>query len=728
MFGSVMVIVGTSAVAGGGFSAAQQVQSTVAAAAAGREAGRAATSESGGQSVDADAIVVTAARTPTPITAIPQTVRVLDRAEVETQLALSPSLLDSLAFSIPSLAPGRQKLTSTGESLRGRTPLYLVDGVPQSTPLRDGKRSGFTVDPAFVDRVEVIFGANAIQGVGATGGIINYVTVSPPRSGGWLSRVTAELSSDDLEADGFHYRVSGLAGRRVGAFDFVAGAAFERHGLFYSGDDRPVAVDSVQGELMDSRAYSLFAKAGVEPAPGQRLEAMVNLYDIATDGDFRVVAGNLNAGIPATSIRGAPPGEPTFTEALNTSLTYTHEDILGGRLNLQGFYYDFYALYGGGTFPVFQDPLIAPRGTLFDQSALASEKYGARFTYSHRNLLWPGFQLVTGADYLRDRSSQELALTGRIWVPELYYNGWAPFLQLEQALANDRVRLSGGVRWEHATLDVPAFTTIASANRTPVAGGSPSFQELLVNAGLVVEPLDGLTLFGSYAQGFTMPDAGLILRAVNRPGQSVDELVDLQPIVADNVELGAAFRRGGIELQGSYFWSNAALGSRIQVIGGAGFVVRERTEIQGFELSARYALRGGYRLGAALAVLDGRYDSNGDERVDRDLDGRNIGPNRLNAFVEGPIAGPLSGRLQVSHLFDRDFDGGLPKFNFDGYTLADVLLSYDGGAAGRFSLGVSNLLDEQYVTYFAQTVNFVDNESYVAGRGRAFTLRWQGSF
>lgn len=104
-------------------------------------------------------ILVSATRTPTPITAIPSTVRVIDREAIETQMAVSPSLLDSLAFSIPSLAPARQKLTSTGESLRGRTPLYLVDGIPQSTPLRDGKRSGFTVDPAFVDRVEVIYGA-----------------------------------------------------------------------------------------------------------------------------------------------------------------------------------------------------------------------------------------------------------------------------------------------------------------------------------------------------------------------------------------------------------------------------------------------------------------------------------------------------------------------------------------------------------------------------------------
>jgi len=673
-------------------------------------------------------IIVTATRTPTPITAIPNTVRILDRQTLNDQLAVSASLLDSLAFSIPSLAPGRQKLTSTGESLRGRTPLYLVDGIPQSTPLRDGKRSGFTVDPAFVDRVEVIYGANAIQGVGATGGVINYVTVAAPRSGEWLNRFTAEVTSDDFSQDGFHYRLSGLAGRRVGAVDFVAGGAFEKHDLFFDGDGRAVAVDTVQGELMDSHSWSLFGKAGLEPAEGQRLEAMVNLYEITGEGDYVTVPGDMATGRPASSAAGTPPGDPTFTEARNAALTYTHDTLLGGALTLQGFYYDFYALYGGDVFPVFQDPAIAPAGTLFDQSALSSEKYGAKLTWTHQDLAWPGLQMVAGADYLRDSSFQELAQTGRLWVPELIYRGWAPFVQLEQPLAGGLIRLSGGARWENATLEVPDFTTIASANSTFVQGGSPDFDEVLVNAGLVVEPLEGFTLFSSYAQGFTMPDAGLVLRGVRQPGQSVAQLVDLQPVVADNIEVGTAYRRDGVDLSASYFWSGSDLGSRIQVIGGAGVLQRERTEIEGFEMAASYRFDTGHRIGVSYAALEGRFDSDGDGRVDKDLDGRNIAPDRANLFAEGPVAGPLAARLQLSHLFDRDFDGGQPRFNFDGYTLVDAMLTYEAEDLGRFTLAVSNLLDEQYITYFAQTANFVTDRDYVSGRGRAISLRWQGGF
>jgi len=74
---------------------------------------------------------------------------------------------------------------------------------------------------------------------------------------------------------------------------------------------------------------------------------------------------------------------------------------------------------------------------------------------------WNGFQVATGVDYLRDKTYQELAQTGRIWVPEMIFKGWAPFLQVEQRLLDDRLRLSAGGRYENVELDVPDFTSVA---------------------------------------------------------------------------------------------------------------------------------------------------------------------------------------------------------------------------------------------------------------------------
>ncbi|MEN3976884.1 TonB-dependent receptor plug domain-containing protein [Emcibacter sp. SYSU 3D8] len=66
--------------------------------------------------------------------------------------------------------------------MRGRSPLYAVNGIPQSTPIRDGARDGYTIDPFFIERVEVIYGSNALQGIGATGGGVNQVTACVFRS------------------------------------------------------------------------------------------------------------------------------------------------------------------------------------------------------------------------------------------------------------------------------------------------------------------------------------------------------------------------------------------------------------------------------------------------------------------------------------------------------------------------------------------------------------------
>src|SRR3546814_6195226 len=97
-----------------------------------------------------DAIVVTAARTIRPPNALPLTIEVIDKDALDQQLAISGSVTDAVSTLTPSFSPTRQKLSGSGETLRGRSPLYAINGIPQSTPLRDGSRDGFTIDGFFV--------------------------------------------------------------------------------------------------------------------------------------------------------------------------------------------------------------------------------------------------------------------------------------------------------------------------------------------------------------------------------------------------------------------------------------------------------------------------------------------------------------------------------------------------------------------------------------------------
>jgi iron complex outermembrane receptor protein len=143
-------------------------------------------------------VFVSASRTERPLSTIPNTVTVINAAELEQQLSIQDDLSTVLGNLIPGFSPSRQKMTNAGETLRGRKPLYMIDGVPQSNPLRDGGREGNTIDPNVIERVEVLHGANAIHGVGAAGGIINLITKKPAAKLEQSIRVNTGFQSEDV--------------------------------------------------------------------------------------------------------------------------------------------------------------------------------------------------------------------------------------------------------------------------------------------------------------------------------------------------------------------------------------------------------------------------------------------------------------------------------------------------------------------------------------------------
>ena len=75
-----------------------------------------------------------------------------------------------------------------------------------------------------------------------------------------------------------------------------------------------------------------------------------------------------------------------------------------------------------------------------------------------------------------------------------------------------------------------------------------------------------------------------------------------------------------------------------------------------------------------------------------------------------------------------DFDANLypADLDFDGYGLVDGSMAYRT-RAGKFSLGIENLLDKDYFTYYSQSAR-VSDEYYFQGRGRTVTLGYQLDF
>ena len=113
--------------------------------------------------------------------------------------------------------------------------------------------------------------------------------------------------------------------------------------------------------------------------------------------------------------------------------------------------------------------------------------------------------------------------------------------------------------------------------------------------------------------------------------------------------------------------------------------------------------------------------------MDTDLDGRNIAPNRFNLSWARNWTGTLSTRLQANWLLDRDFENnaGEVTTEFDGYTIIDASAQLKA-LGGEFALGIQNLTNEDYFTYYSQTAG--NDTRNFKGLGRNLSLSYSRMF
>ena len=122
------------------------------------------------------------------------------------------------------LGPGAVLLADPAEALgRRRDPARPLAALSGGRRAAVGRRCGTTAatgspsTPSSSTASRWCSASNAIQGVGATGGVINYVTAPTPKSGqGWTGKVMAQTSFDDgVLDDSFGYKAAGPGGPRL---------------------------------------------------------------------------------------------------------------------------------------------------------------------------------------------------------------------------------------------------------------------------------------------------------------------------------------------------------------------------------------------------------------------------------------------------------------------------------------------------------------------------------
>lgn len=678
----------------------------------------------------AESVVVTATRGSKAVEKIPGAVSVISRDEIERQGLVNEDPSALLAAQVPGYAPSRQKLSNFGEGLRGRNALLLLDGIPQTNPLRFGGREGYHADPMIVERIEVVSGASAVQGMGATGGIVNTITRRPREPG---TRHTVELKygtqfrhdTNAWKAGVMMEHRSENSGEGEPALDLLAYMGLRQQDVGVDGDGRALATESL------NTADDVFLKVGHDFG-AQRLQLMVNRYTAEGFDDWVDVPGDRATGLPTSARPGTLSWDPPLTTVNSASLEWTHAELAGGFATLQLFKQDFRARYTGGVIATFQDAAIAPVGTLIDQSEVVADKWGLRTSWVRPDLFTRGLEFTAGLDLLHDTSSQGLTQTGRTWVPPLKFESLAPFAQLEYEWGDLTVR--GGLRDEHATLNVDTYRTLAFYGNREVQGGERSSHKLVKSLGTVWRfGKSGWSAFASYNEGFGPPDAGLILRAVKTDGQSVASLVDLQPVVTENREIGVAWRGMQGSLAASVYDSRSELGSQIIVTNGIGVVQRVPIEVKGVEFSGEWLPHRDWRLNATYARTRGRTASAAGEPLDLDLGARSQGPDKLLLAAQWAFAPAMSAQLSASRYLPRHANVGKQsgttslEEHFGGYTVVNAVARW-ASPWGELGVGIENLFDRQYITYYSEAHYAGTGDDYYAGRGRTLTMSWRRSF
>ena len=292
---------------------------------------------------DLDKVITTGTRTPKSIEKIPGAITVVSQAEVAHTEAITEDATAVLARTVPGYAESSQAMSNSGENLRGRIALRLFDGVPQGSPLREGTRNGTFTDMGVIDHIEVINGPSASEGIGAAGGIINYLSKTPTKEGNEFTLNTRYSTQFKDDSEG--WKVGMTFANKSANHDVLLAASRIDRGIAYDGNGRRVGMNT-SGSVSDSVANNIFLKGGINFGVDgvQRLEGTVSMFKIKGNGDYIQVEGcrydPVECPVPSTntSERGHIAGSlAEFNDFKQYQVNYSHADFFGGQLMVNAY-------------------------------------------------------------------------------------------------------------------------------------------------------------------------------------------------------------------------------------------------------------------------------------------------------------------------------------------------------------------------------------------------------
>lgn len=670
-------------------------------------------------------VIVSAGRTKETIDKVPASVSVVGFKTLQQNINITTNIGDILENRVPGLAPSTGLSSNWGQTLRGRSLLIMVDGVPQSTPLRNGAMDIRALDPAVVERIEVVKGATAIYGNGAAGGLINYFTRTP-KTGKLFNSQTSVSSTGSLAkfSNSMGGRLSQLFYGNTGKLSYVVSGVYEQTGEHKDADGD--VLPPVYG-LGETDSYNAFAKIGYDISSKHKVQASYNFFSSRQTTNYLTVNGDYKTGKKTSAVEGTPKGVPQGVRG-NHNLGVQ----FSGETGVANTRYDADVYYQSVDNIFFYSEAFVDGGI----SRILSKKTGARLVLN-TPLTYKNFDanFTYGLDAQRDVTSQPL-VDGRVWVPEMDMFNLAPFIQTKFTFF-DKLILKGGVRYETVNIAVDDYATLPSRNTTTgvvtpsmdVKGGNLKYNTLVSNVGLRYNLSDYFSPFVSFSQGFSVSDIGLALRSAR-----VNDIakINTEAVIVDSYEAGFVSKIKNLRFEATGYISKSSLGANSVYSNGAFIVVRSPERIYGFELAADMQITKALQAGLSYSYVEGKLDADNDGKYDGEKDeylpGQRISSPKIAGYVDYAILpGKLNVLLQYTGIMSRNRFGKNSSGSYDpykapvkAYNLFNTSVGYHFNAITSLNLGVENMFNADYFTARSQWGAF--NDSYTKGKGASYRI------
>lgn len=718
------------------------------------------------------AVTVVASRVPRAIEETPNSVWVVERAQIEQQARAGVPLKEMLGQLVPGLDLGGQMRTNFGQNLRGRPAQVMIDGISLNGS-RSLSRQFDSIDPFNIERVEVLSGATALYGGNATGGIINIVT-KRAQAGAPTFVSEAGVRSGLQGGDDLAWHAAQSV---QGGNDRVQGrlaVAYSRNGGSYDGDGARVLPDITQTDLQWNQAVDVLGTLDVDLRDAGTLRVLAQYYDSGYQPGkalwMRPGAGNdiLRPSALETRSGFSSDVEPNTRRHLFMA-DYTKPDVLGG----QDFYLKAYHRAESLQFYPFPgtdaNPLGGARVPYWSTSTQETTTYGMKGMLLKD---WSRLRLTYGVDYDHEKfdarqtmfdvnqaiasgglTFRESAALGRY--PSFSTDIWGMFAQADLKLT-DRLTLSGGVRHQKVDIEVEDFVQVAQQRLVAagygraaeaIPGGKNDYAATLGNLGLIYRLTPAQQVWVNYSEGFELADPAKYYGAnasyslqggaggVWRLGRHVSVAgTSMAAIKTRSAEVGWRLASGPLSAQVAVFQSQSdksiAVDRATLNISLDDVKVRNR----GIEGQLDYRYGDGWSVGGNLLLLQTEEEVNGRWRK-RGI--YHASPSKATAYV-ARARGNWGARLQMVHSLKLTSE--LPSFGsgagerLPSLTLFDLMGSYrfqhGPGVEGTLTVGVQNLFDRTYATRWSEQAKLAYASSIspsvldFKGQGRTFALTY----